>query len=363
MMPLSISNIATNKMSSTTTLLVLITCPLLFNLPLNLVRLRWGLEQGLAPMPPEVEERATAADRVASLVARLLLMTAVVFLLRGSSISEDAVGLTVNNWESAVALGALLGCVPLGLLAFLRFVSPSKLPADPESRGSLAFWCGLAVLGPFSTELWRAFCIAALIRLDLSAWIAILATSVAFGASQLSTSVATALGAACFGGVAGFLFVKTGSLLAPLTMSLVAAGANLYRARHVSSRIQTRQAQASCILTCPFCGANFQPGKVKGRTIGSFTCPECGEELTHDADKLFYYLWFPLSVCVFPLLLYLLGVRSFFAFVTGPVGFYVIGIIIYSLLNPSQIVQKEGYGGLRLTNKPKPRKDDPPTDA
>lgn len=348
-------------MSASTTLLALIICPLLFNLPLNLVRLRWGFRQGLASMPAEVEERAMAADRVTFLVAHLLLILAVLLLLHGSSISAYAVGLTVSNWESAIALGALLGYVPLGLSAFLRFVSASKLPADPESRGSLAFWCGLAVLGPFSTELWRAFCITALIRLDLSAWIAILATAVAFGASQLSASVATALGAASLGGVAGFLFVKTGSLLAPLTMSVVAAGANLYRARHVSSRIQTRQ--ASRTPTCPFCGANFQPGKVKGRTIGSFTCPGCGEELTHDTDTLFYYLWFPVSVCGFPFLLYLLGVRNFLAFVTGPIVLYVVGIFIYALLNPSKVVQKEGYGGLRLGNRPNPRQNDPPTDA
>ncbi len=336
-----------SQMSVSTTILALVSYPLLSGLPLNLVRVRWGFRQGFAPMPADVQERAEAANRVVLLVVHLSLLTLVVLLLYGSLISISAVGLTSDNWKSAMALGVLVSYVPLSLGALLqRLLPPHKIEEDPESRGTLTTWCGLTVLGSFSIEFWRTFCIATLIRLELSAWVAVLIVAVVFGSSLLTASIGRAAGAAAFGGVAGFLFVKTGSLLAPLTMSLIAAGAHLYRVRRLSSRIpinlpsfehlvgsQTKGRTPSprrCV-TCPVCGTSFDPGKVE-RTRRTFTCPECGEVLQYAAGGFAYFLGF---FCLYgvPAFLYYLGYRYFsllfVSLIAVPLTFFV-AIAIHS---------------------------------
>ncbi|HXN99985.1 MAG TPA: CPBP family glutamic-type intramembrane protease [Candidatus Acidoferrales bacterium] len=225
-------------------------------------------------MPPEVQETAERADRMVQLGIQLTLLTIVLVLIHGSSISMYAVGLTADNWRSGIALGALVSFIPLGLGEVLsRNLSAAERRKNPESRGPAAMWYELTVVRAFSTELWRAFCITALIRLDLSVWIAILITSVAYAAAQFRVSTARAAGGAVFGGVAGILFIKTGSLLAPLTMSLIAMGAHVYRSRHIPS-------QNSRVLAprkCPTCSQAIQrtqipPGKY-------FPCPGCGQKL------------------------------------------------------------------------------------
>jgi predicted RNA-binding Zn-ribbon protein involved in translation (DUF1610 family) len=359
-------------MSVGTTILALVSYPLLSSLPLNFVRVRWSFRKGLIPMPADVQERAEAADRLVFLVVDLSLLTLVVLLLHGSPISIYAVGLTSDNWKSAIGLGILVSYVPLGLSALLRrLLTPDQIHEEPESRGALATWCGLTVLGSFSTEFWRAFCIADLIRLDFPKWVPVLVVAVAFGSSQLTTSIGRAAGAAAFGGVAGFLFVKTGSLLAPLAMSLIAAGAHLYQVRQTSSRIPSnlasfehyvgsqtkgRMQNNRRYVTCAVCSAGFDPRKVE-RTRTTFTCPECGEMLEYAAEGFDYFLFF---LCLYgvPAFLYFLGYRYFgllfVSIVAMPLTFFV-GTAIRSLIVPPKAKQKLSYGdsGLHLTDKTK----------
>ncbi len=358
-------------MSVRTTILALVLFPLLNVLPLNLVRFQWGFRQGLAPMPPEVQERAEAADRAVLLVIYVTLLTVGAILLHGSAISVYTVGLTANNWKSAIALGVLISYVPLGVGAVLqRILPPDELRKDPEARGPLATWCGLGALGSFSIEFWRALCIAALIRLDLSASIAVLIAAVAYGAPQLTSSTPRAAGTAVAGGVAGFLFVKTGSLLAPLTMSLIIAGAHLYRVRHIPSRApinlaplkyaiysQTinRAQNLSRYVTCPVCSASFHPGKVK-RTLGTFTCPECGEVLEYETRGFFDYFLFVLCLYGVPIVLYYIGYRDL-TLILVSIGaaslIFFFGIAIHGLLIPPMAQRKLTYGdsGLHLSYK------------
>lgn len=266
-------------MQASTVILVLAFYPLLFNLPFNFVRSRWGFKQGLAPMPPDVQERAETADRTLHLAMYLILLAFVGSVLNRSPISKFAVGLTMANWMSAMAFGALLSIVPAGLSTMLsRLRATDRLGKEPESRGPLAIWCGLTVLGALSVEIWRAFSITALLRLDQSAWTAVLVASFAYGAAQLHTSIARALGAAVYGGVAGFLFVKTGSLLAPLTMSLATMGVHLYQARH-------RPSQATSLvkcLKCPACSRTIQWLESPSRKC--FPCPGCGQKLRRNLN-------------------------------------------------------------------------------
>lgn len=230
-------------------------------------------------MPPDVQERADAADRAVRAVMYLTLLAVIGSFLNGSLISKPAVGLTTANWMSALALVTLVSFVPGCLGAMLsRARTTDKLEGEPESRGPLATWCGLVVLGAVSIEIWRTFCIAALVRLDLSTWTAVLVASFASGAALLHTSIASAFGAAVYGGVAGFLFVKTGSLLAPLAMSLATMGAHLYQARH-------RLSQAVSIvkpLKCPGCSRTIQ--WLESPSGKYFACPGCGHKLRRNLN-------------------------------------------------------------------------------
>ena len=368
-----------SQMTASSAILALVLYPLVFILPLNLVRFRWGFTHGLKPMPSEVQEGAEAADRLVYVVNYAVLLALVFFLLHGSSISGYEVGLTIDNWKPAMALGVLLSAVPLGLGAIMqRILTSDELREEQESRGHLAIWFGLTALGSVSTEFWRVFCIATLTRVEFPAWIALLVVAVAYGVPWLTTNTARAAGAAFYGGVAGFLFVKTGSLLAPLAMSLITGGAHLYRVRHIPSRTesnlvplkspmssQTMESTQNLRLyvTCPVCSASFHAGKVKA-TIRTFNCPECGEVLEYETRGL--AKWLPaLNFLGVPILLYLLGIRGstlVFASIGGAILMQFLGIAIYYHFSPLKAKQREDYRGLRLTDEPRRREDHPPTD-
>src|SRR4029077_19931786 len=188
-------------------ILGLVLYPLLHVLRINPIRFQWGFKNGLAPMPPELEERAEAGDRVVLFVTDLILLLVVVLLMHSSLISAYEVGLTADNWKSAFGMGAMLSLLPLGLRELLLSNVPPEAPREEfESRGPVAIWCGLIAFGSFSHEFWRAFCIMALIRLGISAWLAVVIAALLFGCVSLQTNIARALGSAAFGGAGGFFF-------------------------------------------------------------------------------------------------------------------------------------------------------------
>src|SRR5258708_39643014 len=102
-------------MSRNIVLLVLVTYPLLYLLPLNLVRFRWGVKNGLAVMPSEIESRAEAADRAVLFVIPLMLFALVSVSIYYSSIFVYEVGLTLDNWKSALGMGVMFSLLPLCL--------------------------------------------------------------------------------------------------------------------------------------------------------------------------------------------------------------------------------------------------------
>jgi len=358
-------------MSAQFTILALVFYPLLSNIPFNVVGFRWGLSHRPSPMPPEVREKAETADRLVQLVIYAILLTFVVLLLRDSAISTHAVGITIDKWKSAAALGVLLSCVPLALSTILlRILPPSEIQEQPESHDPLAAWCGLAALGSISVELWRAICIVSLVRLDLSAWLAVALVSVAFGAAQLPTSTARAAGAAIYACIPGFLFVYTGSLVAPVTLSLVAQAGRLYQVRHASRRVvahlialerpigsqigEKAQILGRVDVTCPTCTASFNPAKVE-KTIRTFKCPECGEVLEYETGRFDYFLFFFCLYCV-PVLAYFLGFRDLSLIllsIGGAAVFFFLGVAVHSFFvaPKAQLHLKYGDTGLHLTGR------------
>jgi predicted RNA-binding Zn-ribbon protein involved in translation (DUF1610 family) len=280
-------------------------------------------------MPSEVQGRAEAVDRWGLLGVYLTLLGAVLFLVRGSSISTYAFGLNAANWKSAVSAGALASLPLLGLGRLINpDLSSDELEKEPQSRGSIAAWAILTVLSSLSTEFWRVFCIAALTSLDTSAWLAVLIASLAYGAAQLQTSTARAAGACAFGGLAGFLFVKTGSLLAPLSMSLITGGADLYRARQTSPR-----AIGTVVpLKCPACSQNIH--WLETPSGKWFPCPGCGQKLKRNIT----WGW---QGCVFGITgtvaaLFVLDLDFFWSLVlTVPLFFlFVILSAFFALMHP-----------------------------
>jgi hypothetical protein len=280
-------------MSFSIPIAALLLYPFLYLLPLNLVRFRWGFEQGLAPMPSELQEKAETVDRIVLCVAHAILLVVVVLLMSGSPISAYEVGLTADNWKPALGMGVLFSLFPLGLGGLLlRNMPPEKVRQEPESRGTLAAWYGLNALGLFTHEFWRAFCIVSLVRVGFSAWVAVLIVALVYGTLRLQTSVAMALGSATFGGAAGFLFVNTGSLLSPLTMGFISAAAHLYQVRHASSAIERigtnqgiRHPESRYSRPCPVCGAIIRLSEVL-KAVDILACPNCGESLTTEKKDL-----------------------------------------------------------------------------
>jgi predicted RNA-binding Zn-ribbon protein involved in translation (DUF1610 family) len=252
-------------------------------------------------MPPEIQEKAEAADRVVLCITQVILLVVVALLIHGSLISVYEVGLTADNWESALGMGVLLSLFSLGMSELLlRNVPPENVQKEPESRGPVAAWYGIKTLGSFTHEFWRAFCIVSLIRLGVPAWVAVLITAAAYGTPHLQTSTARALGSAAFGSAAGFLFVNTGSLLAPLTMSLIVAGANLYQVRNASSLTEQtngdrriKRPMPRYLRPCPACGAIIRPADIHLHG-DSFPCPSCSEWLTQDQK----YIWGFCAICL-----------------------------------------------------------------
>ncbi len=337
-------------MSSTIPISALILYPLLYILPLNLIRFQWGFKKGLAPMPPEMEERAEAADRLVLFVTHAILSVVVVLLMHGSPISTYEVGLTTDNWKPALGMGILFSLFPMGLSKLLLQNLPhEKVRKELESRGPVATWCGLTALGSFSHEFWRAFCIIALNRLGLSVWFAVLITAAVYGTIQLQTSVARALGSAAFGGAAGFLFVNTGSLLAPLTLSLIVGGANLYHVRHASSLSEQMSGNQGIqsplsryLRPCPVCGAIIRPSDIH-RAGDSFPCPACGESLTYDHK----YLWIigPVSLAAAAYETWHLGYRdaTFISItIVGTLLLILMGGFLQAFLVPPKFKRAQG---------------------
>jgi len=237
-------------------------------------------------MPPEVQEQAEALDRLALLIARLMLLVTVVVLMRSSRISAYDLGFRAEDWEFPLAIGLGASLIPVGLNAILLRRGHTKTAQnDLESRGPVATWCGLIALGSFSSELWRAFCIIALLRLEVAVWLAILIVAIFFAAIWLQTSVARALGAAFFSGVAGTVFVYTGSPLAPLAMALIAGAIHFYRVRYASRSSGQIRVPSRYSTSCPVCGAAFYASEAP-RSADMLACPTCGECLTTEKKNL-----------------------------------------------------------------------------
>jgi Type II CAAX prenyl endopeptidase Rce1-like len=242
--------------------------PLLQVLSFNWLRFRWGFRRGLAPLPPDVEAHAKSVDRGLALASQVLLLIAVAYILRSSSLSMADVGLTLANWKRALVYGSLLSLVSLLLGGLGRMARNFNLtPPDPAGLRLSRF-----VLRSVSTELWRAFCIIALIHLDVARVFAVVIAAAVGALMHLYKNMVFA-GTFTFGFIAGFLFVSTRSLIAPLAMVLIGGIGNDWldsATRFAAARKLSQK--------CPMCSAVIEENLVPRRL--RYICPSCGAQLT-----------------------------------------------------------------------------------
>ena len=329
-------------MSIQTAVLALVLQPLIYSLPLNWIPLFRNLHRGLTPAAPEAQARAQEAEHAAVAIKHVVLMTVIVALLRGSAIPAEKVGLTLHNWRSALSLGAF--CSLALMLVFRgqrRFPAATEARPGPVTRGAIAVALCVQVLGSASAELWRAFCIVGLEAYSGAAWIAVLITAFAAAVLLLSRNVGRAVGATAYGLIAGFLFVRTGTLVAPISMAVIGRAGQLYLYRRAPTKLDPLS------LKCPACGHLTPRAQVDRQ--GRFICAGCQARLALRPPG-----WTPWvgGALGFLFTIYLLHVRLLYAFLlSGPIllvfGFvslFIVLIFFPDLRTVQMDRQKDPFG-------------------
>lgn len=211
--------------------------PLLAYLLGDPVVAKWGLDHGaLAPMPPEAERRAQRIGRYLWILRYLVLCSYIFYVMHRSGVS-----LVTARLNSHYLIRSLGGGISVGVLFLLVRKSGSSLwpglsfenPRHPVLTGSLIVWLLIVVLGSFSEELWRAFCLIALHNASVNALFAMVITSVVFALSQLGgrpSRISSTPEEVCFTALVGFGFAA--SLLASRSLLFVLTASIIY---HVSA--------------------------------------------------------------------------------------------------------------------------------
>lgn len=268
------------------------------------------------PAAAEAQARAPETEHVAAAIRHVLLMATIVALLRGSAISGEDVGLTLQSWRSALSLGALFGLALMLVFRRQRYApAATEVRQGPATRGSIAVALCAQLLGSASTELWRAFCIVGLGAYFGATWLAVLITAIAAAVLLLSRNVAQAVGATVYGLIAGFLFVKTGSLLAPISMAVIGRAGQLYFHRRAPTKFESPS------LKCPACGHLTPRTQIDPQ--GRFVCAGCRAKLVLRPPS-----WAPWvgGAAGFLFTIFVLHVRFLYALLlSGPILF-VFGI-------------------------------------
>jgi membrane protease YdiL (CAAX protease family) len=190
-------------------------------------------------MPPEVAEKMERAGRYMLFLIDALVAGLVLELMRRHSVSIAQVGLRLENWKSHLLLGLAAGilwvALQRALMHLLRGAKQSSI-TDYYRKGSALFWLFSFLVGTFTEEFWRAFCLFSFNTGGHSLGQSVILTAIAFGAGHLRFRWAGALGAATLGGALALLYVWQGSLLSTYCAHLVANLGGLYYIRRALPR-------------------------------------------------------------------------------------------------------------------------------
>lgn len=189
--------------------------PVAVLLSINPVRFSWGYNHQSESMPPTVEENAEKLDRYISPGRSALIVATIIFLIRREHIPASHLGLHLNLWQINAALGILAGFLRLGFQGLIwraLFSNAGALGSGKPKKGPGLVQVLDSFLGPFSEELWIAFCLASMIGTQHSRAESILVTTLVFGALHYPYRLG-ALAVATMGATSGLLFLWRGSLI------------------------------------------------------------------------------------------------------------------------------------------------------
>lgn len=193
-------------------------------------------------MPADKQRSVERSGRLLWILRYLLLDAYIFYALQKTVARYPSVGFILNHSILSLLSGATLGI----LFTLIRIYGASWRPGlrlanawQPEASGPISIWLTIILVGGFSEELWRAFCIVAIQNDGKNPQFAVLLTSAVFAISQLSgrpsriTSNRDEIFFTALIGVAlGTLFLATGSLVSVVTANIVYQVSLLYVLRN-----------------------------------------------------------------------------------------------------------------------------------
>ena len=151
-------------MSEFRAFLALISYPAVFIFVPEPVSYRWVRKHGLLTLPPDINEKSERNGRYSYAFVYGLLLLFLRFLAGRSLWQAVSIVPRVYPWLSPAVSGIAGGILIFGLRRWLVFTSESLSSSEASDallRGSAMSWLAIFVLGSFTEEFWRAFCIIA----------------------------------------------------------------------------------------------------------------------------------------------------------------------------------------------------------
>lgn len=216
----------------------LVLYPLVVYLIPNPVGFYWGFTRGRAPMPPEVLKKAERAGRYTLFVMHGFLLTGIFYFVRQHSIPAAHLGLHSERWGICLAIGCLAGLawvgLQIGLIAIFRIPVSRHQKTSYLLRGSFLLWTLISFSSAFAEELWRAFCLVALINTGHSVPFAVAVSATVFGAGHLRLRLGGACAVAVAGAGCAVLFLWLGTLVTPFAAHFTANAVHMCWVRRAS---------------------------------------------------------------------------------------------------------------------------------
>lgn len=220
-------------MSILTPYIALAIFPLIATQFPNPVALYWVATKGSAPMPPDVADKVQRVAPYTLIPIHGLVATLVLVMMWGHSVPFTRVGLRVEHLPIHLGVGCALGLAWVGLQGIYWHLVPAfraSLATHCSQKGSALFWVLVYIVGAFSEEFWRAFCLVTLTSTGHSVSWSVILTAIAFGVGHIRLRLG-ALSTAILGVCLALLFVWLGCLVPTYSAHLIANVGGLFWVR------------------------------------------------------------------------------------------------------------------------------------
>lgn len=203
---------------------------------------RWGLVNGLKPMPPSVRNAAEKNGRILFFLQLSIVVSILFLFTRHDSALLNQLTFATRNPLRYSMIGIAAGLI-LILCRLVYILSPAfrtdRLPEHSFARGPLMIWLLSFVAAGAVEEVWRACCILSMQWGRLGGIASVGATSLAFAFAHFAGIPGRTIGIReeilwefIFGIALGTLFIQFGSLTAPFLAGLLFNTLNLCLIRY-----------------------------------------------------------------------------------------------------------------------------------